>query len=303
MLRKLTRNIETYKNDLKEKGLIFSVLDRLLRNKTFKSLYNSLKPESVTVDGMTVFIDTEDTVVSEYLLRNKHWEEFEISLFRKCLRAGDTVADVGAHIGMYTLAAAQVVGSKGKVLAFEPSPRNFALLSRNISFNNLHAVTVFNQAVSDKLGTVSLHLEAENTGDNRIYGSPQARKVVTVTATTLDSVFTESSLNISVVKMDIQGAELQALKGATQLLKHNGDLIIFTEFWPVGLKLAGAKPRDFLKLLSDAGFKFYEPDELHQKVRPLSITQILKKYHQDDQISLNLICARSGNKRLQPLLS
>lgn len=87
----------------------------------------------IEIQGHKMFIEPADGL--EFLIKPHH-EEFETEIFKKEIKKGDTVLDLGAHIGYYTLLAAKLVGEKGKVFAFEPEPTNFALLKKNIKINN-----------------------------------------------------------------------------------------------------------------------------------------------------------------------
>jgi len=303
MFKKFFSNLSIYRQDLKEKGLLRSITDRLRRNKTFNRFYNFFKSDKINFNGLTLFIDKEDTVVSECLLRTKQWEPFEMSIFKQCLHLGDTIVDLGAHIGTYTLTASSLVGKNGHVFAFEPSPRNYALLSKNVSFNHLKNVSAINQAVTDQVGSLNFYLEAENTGDNRIYGDSHSQKTIKVKTVNLDSFFKKKSNQINLIKMDIQGAEPLALKGAAQLLKKNKDIIIFIEFWPHGLSMTGSSSSELIKLLSGYGFEFYEINETEKNVSQISAASILKRYKQDSLEMTNLVCGKHGNKRLSGLIS
>lgn len=91
----------------------------------------------IEIQGHKMFIEPADGL--EFLIKPHH-EEFETEIFKKEIKKGDTVLDLGAHIGYYTLLAAKLVGEKGKVFAFEPEPTNFALLKKNIKINNYQNV-------------------------------------------------------------------------------------------------------------------------------------------------------------------
>lgn len=99
----------------------------------------TLRPSSVTVRGHLLNLDAEDSLL---LSVRGDFEDFEIELFERCIRSGDTVIDVGAHIGLYSLVAARAAGPGGHVYAFEPLESNRLLLSRNIEANGYTTITV-----------------------------------------------------------------------------------------------------------------------------------------------------------------
>jgi len=123
--------------------------------------------------------------------------------------------DVGANVGFYSLLASELVGS-GKVFAFEPVPRNLSYLRRHLTLNRVTNVEVFAVAVSDRNGTASF--EVEKTG---AMGHLSGEGSITVPVATLDSLAEAGKvLPPDYVKMDIEGAELLALRGACQTFQR-----------------------------------------------------------------------------------
>ena len=93
------------------------------------------------------------------------YEKEQTILFRKLVDEGMNVVDIGANIGYYTLLAAELVGEKGKVFAFEPEPSNYDLLLRNVEINGYKNVTVVRKAVSNETGESSLFLSQKGFGN------------------------------------------------------------------------------------------------------------------------------------------
>lgn len=143
-------------------------------------------------------------------------------IFEKLVTPGSVVFDIGAHVGFYTLLASELVGSSGKVFAFEPVPRNLRYLRAHLEINNVKNVTVISAAVSDHSGA-TLFAEESSHSAAHIYlqGSFQVEMVC------LDDLFTQGEIPMpDFIKMDIEGGELRALVGATLLLT-NGSPTIF----------------------------------------------------------------------------
>ncbi len=277
--------------------LLWIILHPLYENHHTKHLITSavnfFKPDSVIVGSHKIFIDKDDRVISTELLLSKKWEEYERSLFSKSIKSGDTVIDIGAHIGTYTLIAAQKVGPKGKVYAFEPLLKNFELLKKNVETNGYQNVVLINKAVSNKSGTSKLFLSNEdNYGDQRIYASQDNRKSLTIKTTTLDEFFKDKNKKINVIKMDIQGSEVLALKGATKLLKYNKNFKLFTELWPKALLEAGSSAVEYLNLLKSNKFSMYEIDGQKEITKKISPKQILADYHENSPVNADLFCVK-----------
>ncbi|MCG8406837.1 MAG: FkbM family methyltransferase [Phycisphaerales bacterium] len=233
------------------------------------------RPVSVRVDGHRIYAATLDRLAALWMRKLTAAERYETRLWTELIKPGMIVADVGANLGVYTLLAAQHVGSTGRVHGFEPDQDNHDLLLKNITTNGYTNVTVHRSAVADEVGMVSLYRRLEHRGDHRIYQAEgAARPSVEVPVTTLDAVFSESQ-QLDVLKLDIQGAEPRALAGMTELLKGNPELNLITEFWPEGLRQSGADPYAFLAALRDHGFAIRRINDQREQLEELSDDELL----------------------------
>jgi FkbM family methyltransferase len=159
-----------------------------------------------------------------------------------------TCVDVGANVGIYTQLLARMVGPEGRVIAFEPSPSNFALLTRRRFGSNVETVQA---AVGDSSGTTTLHLSATLNVDHRTYATDDVRAGVRVPLVRLDDALPGAEVDF--VKMDVQGYELHVLRGMPAILRNRRPLSMILEFWPWGIRMAGGDPLDLLVLLHEAG--------------------------------------------------
>jgi FkbM family methyltransferase len=173
-----------------------------------------------------------DLYISRALLARGSFEPFETEILLDELRGGDTVLDIGANVGYYTLQFANRVGPGGRVFAFEPDPANFALLRSNVERNGYRNVALSPLAAADRCGPGKLFISATNRGDHRAYDSHDGRPSVTIRTTTLDHFFRGYGGPINLIKMDIQGAECSALEGMRGLLGRQNRVKMTTEFWP-----------------------------------------------------------------------
>jgi FkbM family methyltransferase len=255
----------------------------------YNSLFHLLKPKSVMVQGHRMWLDDQDTLE---LATREIYEPFETALFKKELKAGQTVLDIGANIGYYTLIAAKLVGTRGKVYAFEPDPDNFALLKKNVEYNCYSNVVLVNSAVSDKNQTARLFINKANKGDHRLYDSKDGRPSIAVKTIKLDDFFKKLDKKIHFIKMDIQGSEARALNGMKGLIRKNRALSLVTEFSPGSLKLNGQNPRKYLETLKSLGFKLREIAEKDGILR-LADPQRLLALSDDSNVYTNLLATKS----------
>jgi len=200
---------------------------------------------------------------------NRVHEESTTALFRRILKEGDVVIDLGANIGYFTLLAAKLVGREGKVYAFEPEPRNYQYLTKNIQLNGYDNAVALQKAVADKPGKVKLFICPYDTGHHTIqkYDGIQAyrpdfldekKEFVEVEQVRLDDFLRGKATKVNVIKMDVEGAEMLALAGMEELIKENKNLTMLVEFFPLLIKEMGQSPKEFVRrLLEDFHFKMY----------------------------------------------
>jgi FkbM family methyltransferase len=182
-------------------------------------------------------------------------EKAVAELFKDIVKEGMRVVDAGAHIGYYTLLAAKRVGKSGKVFAFEPEPYGYSLLSKNIELNQFDNVMLIGKAVSDKEGTARLWLPPCREAAS-IFAFRDTDESTLVETITLDGFFKDNP-SIDVIKMDIEGAEMAALKGAREIIDRNENLKMLLEFHPLGILASGHSPEELLRDLRANGFRLF----------------------------------------------
>jgi len=188
-----------------------------------------------TVGGKQVLLEPGDEL-SRAVFITGFYEPESMAAISQILPKGGVFVDVGAHCGMFTLLAADKVGPEGKVVAFEPSKREYDRLIANVELNGLRNVITSTAAVAEVAGEVRLLIaEAGHAGHNTTskrfaYPAVRLAEAVDVPAVTLDAFFLQHGLDrCDVIKMDIEGGELPALKGAVGILqKHRPTLVLET---------------------------------------------------------------------------
>jgi FkbM family methyltransferase len=215
----------------------------------------------------------------------------------RLLGPGTTFVDVGAHIGLLTLAGARAVGASGKVLAIEPVPLCFGLLQRSLTINGLaervegkcqavgahHARCRF--FVRDVLGHSSLTRGEFAAGGDEIE----------VSVTPLDELVRPGQ-RVDLIKIDVEGAELAVLEGMTRIIAENPELSIIAEFGPSHLKTADVAPEKWLSAFQNRGFDPFVIDELSGECRPADLPK-LKEVE-----SVNILFCRPGSPALARIL-
>lgn len=181
-----------------------------------------------------MYLDASDPGISrELFLRGTH-EELATKVLRQELKKGMVVIDVGANLGYYTLLEASIVGNEGQVYAFEPFRKNFDMLTKNIKVNGYKNVKAYCKAVSTKSGTSKIALtDASNWGSmldisDEIISKYMkqkmhklVREVTKVDTVSLDEFLNKEGVNqVNFIRMDIEGYEVEAIKGMINTLKN-----------------------------------------------------------------------------------
>ncbi len=233
-----------------------------------------------------------------YYIQSLGREKLTTQIFKEAVKDGYNVVDIGANIGYYTLLAARLVGEKGKVYAFEPEPRNYDMLLKNITLNGYTNVVVEQKAVSNVAGIVKLYLssvdiEAHTLCEYHDLPEFDTRRFVEVESVTLDEFFSDRESQIDVIKVDCEGAEAAIISGADRVIRENRKLKMFIEFWPSAIKEMGYFPEELARsLLDNYGFSMIAIDELNMPTNQLfkinSTDELMNLCKNDKHVNLFL---------------
>jgi FkbM family methyltransferase len=164
-------------------------------------------------------------------------EAAEREFVRQFLKPNDIFFDVGANLGLFTLTAARRVGPSGYVYAFEPSQREARYLRHNLELNHLTNVTIVTQAVSDQRGTARFAIATDGGNNSLMKNAHPQQRIQTwqeVEVTTLDAFITAHTVpRINLLKIDVEGGEVNVLRGAANLLNSPQPPTILCEFCDV----------------------------------------------------------------------
>ena len=241
------------------------------RTKTF--VLNRCKTSSVEFDGRLMTIPENEYLQFTILTHNRSREKY----FKKVIKKGDIVLDLGANVGYFTCLFAQLVGETGKVYAFEPEPSNFKLLKKNVEMNNYKNVVLEEKAVSNKTHKARLFLTDNGSMDHRLYESDQKRESIEVDVIKLDDYFKDQEIQFNFIKSDLQGSDIAAIDGMQELFKKSKNVKMDFEFAPHMAKGFGSDPEEFIDRIKNLGFNFYENARYDIKPNHLEPEQV-KKY-------------------------
>lgn len=222
-----------------------------------------LLEKAATVDlrrwGVRMFLPPYWRGVAKLIYAFRDHYEPELAYLERILSPGKIFVDAGANFGIYTAMASKTVGEGGRVISFEPSARAFPVLRHNIAINGFKNVQAFPIALAEKPGKARLYhhsavgsdaLAKDSTFDPDAYAEE-------IETESLDNVLRQTQLErVDVIKMDVQGAEELAMRGANEIIISARPVIMF-EFHPEGAISLGLKPEGAWNFLKGLGYDFF----------------------------------------------
>lgn len=156
------------------------------------------------------------------------WEPEVVEAMRSVVREGFVALDIGAHIGYYALVLSRLVGTTGRVIAFEPLPPNYKMLEENVRLNGCRQIKTVNQAVLDRTGPLKVTIPGGEPlpGSVSLFADYGTEPIV-VDAVSLDDFLRERKGPVHFLKMDVEGAEGLVLRGARETIGlHHPAMVI-----------------------------------------------------------------------------
>ncbi len=196
-----------------------------------------------------------DVNTRRFLEYNGACEPEVVHLMRRVIRPGDFVIDGGANIGFFTLVMSRLVGDQGHVEAFEPSTVNFKKLRANLELNKVENVTVVNRALWREDTEVMLH-QGVDSGLSSLMPIANTLTRTPVGGLTLDKWCLAYDQAPRLLKLDIEGAELQALIGAAKMLTRGIDFVT-CELNPEAMDRFGSTQSDLRDYMASKGYSTF----------------------------------------------
>jgi FkbM family methyltransferase len=214
-------------------------------------------------------------------------ERYLVDLMREHVPEGGTVVEAGAHIGFVTLHLASRVGRAGHLWTFEANPEVHDTIRENLRLNGLgDRVTLVESAVGDRPGRARFHLSGGGETSS-LHDQGTTRREVEVAVTPIDAALPADAV-ADVVKLDIEGGEVDALEGMRDLVARSGQrLTLFLECNPDALAAAGRSAAELVGWLTERGFRLYRIDESERRLAPLVELPAAGAY-------VNLMCVPPG---------
>jgi FkbM family methyltransferase len=210
---------------------------------------------------------SQNLIYHELMVHKKPYEQEVTTVVCDILEPGDTFVDVGAHVGWFTLIGARMVEPLGRVLAIEAETENYLHLLKHIKLNITNgSVRAYSRVATSYCGPVQFHLNLDNDGGHALWPpsnhsfnekTKETPQVVELQGITLDELCRKEGVSeIKLVKIDTEGAEVEVLRGAKQLLSEHRIEHVIAEVNAFGLKQMGTNVDEMIELLTDFDYSY-----------------------------------------------
>ena len=230
-----------------------------LGTKLLQNLKKSGSKAAFDIDyGLKIFLELSNPLTWDLVL-GKDVEKDVKQEFLQNINTGDTIIDVGAHIGEYTLLGAKLVGTNGSIISVEPARDTIKSLKENIILNDFKNCLVIEKAVGEKVETKSLYKVSEEDVYGYLDQYVKNKKLTMqseIDVTTIDEIVLSENLNlVNLLKIDVEGFEYEVLLGCNDTLKKNKIKKIIIELHPSYLQSKGDNEELIHTFLKEHGFK------------------------------------------------
>jgi FkbM family methyltransferase len=211
-----------------------------------------------------------DKGVEESIFRTGTYERGTLSVIQNVLKPGDRFVDIGANVGLMTLVAAKTIGAGGRVDSFEPLPEIRRLLELSIEQNRFSNIFLHELALGSAPSRMAIHRHPEvNRGSASLAWTSQENDSLDICLETLDrTIYNLSSQPIAMMKIDVEGWELEVLRGGISTLAREPQPVLCIEFSRLH-PLQGGKPEDMIEFLSKLGYQPYRLQKSKSAPSPL----------------------------------
>jgi FkbM family methyltransferase len=243
---------------------------------------NAEETTIVLKDGRQYLWNPDHQVLRLYTISSLGvFEKRETAFMRSLIKPGFTTFDIGANFGWYTVLLSILCQETGVVHAFEPVPRNFDILKNHSLRNNCRNVVLNNLAIGDKNGQGELYLpDIGSSGSFRLHKYKDSYQTISSSIITMNEYARQKNISkVDFIKADIEGAELDLLKGSSEILATQHNSVWMLEIQKKSTKLFGYEPVEVFELMRHYGFQAYSIREGGSLSRFLKYDEHLSDYN------------------------
>ncbi len=256
--RKDSLSKEEYIKKMHEEHRSLFDYSEFIKDKNIKSIIVSEDVILEVKNGIKLVWDPEDERATPVEIVNfGDYEAEEIRMLQTFLKEDSVVLDIGANVGWYSLILAGKV-PKGKVLSFEPIPKIFDYLNKNIRINNLANIKTYNFGFSEKQDLLDFYYDPLLTASTSLRNLHENREKIRIRCEVrrMDDVIPKIAPRVDLIKCDVEGAEIFVIKGGLEVL-NNTKPVLFLEMLRKWSAKFGYHPNDIIAILKGIGYRCY----------------------------------------------
>jgi FkbM family methyltransferase len=256
----------------------------------------------VQLKHFKMYARSNDLFIGAAIIRGDPYEAHVVREMQPLLKPGIVFFDIGANIGYFSLMAASMIGSEGKVISFEPNLDNCELLKLSIQTNQFENIQLYPYAVADKEQHFLLQTFGSNGWVTPVHDQPknngqpvdsQEPEAIPANSYLVKTVALDDFLShidrVDVIKMDIEGAELSAFQGMRNIVRKCRP-VIFSEFAPAMIEqLSGVPPEMYLDTLQELSYDIYVIEHDRCSATPQSSADIMNYYANSGMNHIDLV--------------
>jgi len=204
-------------------------------------------------------------LVSAFLINFSYSETALTALMLKLISKDNVILDIGTHFGYEALLSSKLVGENGSVICFEPNPAAFQIASKN--FKRKSNIRLINSAIGDFDGTIKMqNRPIAESAFNSISVDNNGKNLIDVSIVTLDNQFKDRNYQINYIKCDVEGFELEVLKGGTRILKEDKPILVLEVDMPTENEGSNKRADELTEFLSKFDYEGYSFDFKNQNL-------------------------------------
>ncbi len=249
------------KNNFENKFILFLIVKIDLYLRKLGLLKKYIKSGEININGFIFYFGASDVGIAETLITNKDYELDTRKIIEKILTPNSVFFDLGANIGLHSIFASRQISENGKIYSFEPSPETFNYLLKNIKSNSLEKkIIAENLAITNIKGQapflITKNSECNSITNNKNYINNNS--LIFVNTISIDEYCDIKNINnIDLVKMDIEGQELNAMKSMINIVSKSPNFKIIFELHDENLINNNEDSLEVLNFLSSIGLKYF----------------------------------------------
>ncbi len=258
ILRKRLRNF-VLKYQIDNKYFLFVVVKFDLFLRKLGILDSFKKSGLINVNGYKIYFGKEDFGIADTLITNNDYELETRGVIGRLLNADSIFFDLGANIGLHSIFASQFINGSGKIYSFEPTPDTFNFLVKNIDSNNLNGIIVpENLAVTNKKGYSFFSVTNNSECNSIVSDENENNLLIKVPTISIDEYCEMNKIaKVDLIKMDIEGQELNAMKSMIKTVKSNDSIKIIFELHETNLNNNNQDSFTIIEFLHNLGLTYF----------------------------------------------